>query len=100
KDRVDIRDAVFTAVESVRPQMDTLKHELVIRVPEEPIFVDGDLVRLAQVFANLLNNAAKYTKTSGQITLSLHKEDGRAVVRVVDPGIGIRADQMSRIFEM
>jgi CheY-like chemotaxis protein len=80
--------------------MDSRKHVLDVKTPPEPIFVDGDLARLAQVFANLLSNAAKYTAPGSNITLALEKVGDDAVVRVTDPGIGISPDQLSRIFEM
>jgi CheY-like chemotaxis protein len=80
--------------------MEAGKHELVVELPSTPIYVDGDITRLSQVFANLLNNAARYTESSGRITLRVTREDNDAVVRVTDPGIGIDARNLSQIFEM
>src|SRR5205814_9679993 len=66
----------------------------------QPLEVDADLGRLSQVFANLLNNAAKYTERSGRISITASREAGGAVVRVRDNGIGISAEQLPHIFEM
>ena len=100
KEPIDLRLAVDSAVESTAPQMDSRKHVLNVTTLPEPIFVHGDMARLAQVFANLLSNAAKYTAPGSPITLVLEKVGDDAVVRVIDQGIGISPDQMSRIFEM
>jgi PAS domain S-box-containing protein len=100
KARFDIALAVSNAVESIRPQVDLLQHELVIDLPPVPIYIDGDITRLAQVFVNLLSNAVRYTNKGGRIRLIVRREQADAVIRVIDPGIGISPDQMSRIFEM
>lgn len=100
KDQVNLGLAVSSAVESIRPLVDAQGHELTVNVPADPIYVEGDLARLAQIFANLLNNAAKYTDKGGRISLTLDRQDGEAVVRVRDSGIGIPADQLSHVFEM
>jgi PAS domain S-box-containing protein len=100
KEPLDLRSAISSAVESVGPQMDTRKHQLKVNTPPEPVFVDGDLARLAQVFANLLSNAAKYSEEGKTITVTLEQSDAEAIFRVADEGIGISPDQISRIFEM
>jgi PAS domain S-box-containing protein len=100
KDRINIGNAISSAVESIRPLMDARGHELIIDVPDAPIYVDGDSARLSQVFTNLLNNAAKYSNRGDRITLSLQLVNGDAVIRVLDHGIGLTSEQMSRIFEM
>ena len=100
KARFDIALAVSNAVETIRPQVDLLQHELVIDLPPVPIYIDGDITRLAQVFVNLLSNAVRYTNKGGRIRLIVRREQAGAVIRVIDPGIGISRDQMSRIFEM
>ena len=76
------------------------RHQLSVDLPPEPIIVHGDSVRLTQVFANLLNNSAKYTRPGGQIGISLRKEGNRAVVSVRDNGIGIPAELLGSVFEM
>jgi PAS domain S-box-containing protein len=100
KERFNIGEAVSSAVESIRPQMDARGHELLVDAPPEPIYVEGDTTRLSQVFVNLLNNAAKYTDRGGRITLTFRRVGSDAVIRVIDPGIGLTPEQISRIFEM
>src|SRR5262249_54435662 len=69
-------------------------------LPPAPLVLRGDPVRLAQVFLNLLNNAAKYTDPGGRISLTAERDGGDVVVRVRDTGIGISADMLPRIFEL
>jgi signal transduction histidine kinase len=98
--RIDLADAIAGAIETSRPRIDHAGHRLIVELPEEPLPLQGDLVRLAQVFLNLLNNAAKYTEPGGEIRLSAARQDGEAVVRVRDNGVGIAADQLPQLFEM
>jgi PAS domain S-box-containing protein len=100
KDRIDLSVAIATAVEAVRPHIDAQVQELVLQLPDESIWLDGDLGRLSQVFANLLNNASKYTDRGGRVTLVAERAGHEAVVRVLDTGIGIQADHLAGIFEM
>ena len=88
------------AIEIARPFIDAAGHALTVGLPSSPVDLEGDLTRLAQVFSNLLINAAKYTPARGQITLTVELEGAELVVRVADTGIGIAADQMSHIFDM
>ncbi|HEU4460901.1 MAG TPA: ATP-binding protein [Methylibium sp.] len=90
-----------SAVETARPLIDQAGHRLEIDiVTPEPMVVDGDAVRLAQVFANLLNNAAKYTERGGLISLSAKREGDEAVVSVRDNGVGIDAELLPRVFDL
>ena len=100
REPVEIAMAVARAVETAQPALDAEGHELVLSLCPEPLWIDGDIVRLAQVIANLLNNAAKYTERGGRITLVAEAEEGAAVVRVRDSGIGIAPEMLSRIFDM
>jgi PAS domain S-box-containing protein len=93
-------DVVSTAVETARPAITAAGHELTVELPREPVRLDADLTRLAQVFANLLNNSAKYTPHGGRIHLSAERRGGELVVEVRDTGIGIPAEALPRIFEM
>jgi PAS domain S-box-containing protein len=95
-----IATVIERAVEIARPAIDGGGHELKTVVPAEPLFVHGDLTRLAQVFSNLLVNAAKYTRERGLITLAAEARGSDVVVRVVDTGIGLSAGQVPQIFEM
>ena len=100
KERVELRAVIDAAVETSRPAIEEARHELVVIVPNEPIYVVGDAIRLAQVVTNLLNNSAKYTLKGGHIMLTVGREDGMAVVSVEDDGIGIPPAMLGRVFEM
>ena len=97
---VDLTQVVSTAVETSRPLIDSLRHELSVNLPGEALRVQGDFSRLTQVLANLLNNAAKYTEPGGRIALELTKSGSEAVFRVRDSGIGILPENIDRIFEL
>jgi PAS domain S-box-containing protein len=100
KEDLDIATAVVRAVETAQPIIETHGHRLTIELPDEPIWVQGDLIRLSQVIANLLTNAAKYTDRAGHITLGVTRDNGQAVVRVRDTGIGISSEVVGRIFDL
>lgn len=100
KQRVELTQVIKGAIESSRSVMEQCGHQLVVDLPSEPIYLQGDLVRLAQVFLNLLNNAAKYTERGGRIWLSAMRQGDKVVVRVKDTGIGIPPKQLSRLFEI
>ncbi|HEX3869282.1 MAG TPA: PAS domain S-box protein [Pirellulales bacterium] len=100
KECIEFSTIVEHAVEASRPFIEDHAHQLTVTVPPEPLFVNGDAVRLSQVFANLLNNAAKYTKNGGRITLSARREGATLVASVRDTGIGIPNEMLSRIFDM
>ena len=97
---VDLRAAIDVAVETSRPLIDAAGHRLSVSLSGDALIVDADPVRLAQVFANLLNNAARYTDPGGRIDIAVRREDGWAEVRVSDTGIGIPAAELPTIFEM
>jgi PAS domain S-box-containing protein len=99
KQRMSLTTAIDSALETSRPLIDAAGHELTVDLPAEPLWVDGDTTRLAQVFANLLNNAAKYTER-GRIGIIARCEGERAIVSVRDSGIGIAAEALPHIFEM
>ncbi len=100
RDRIDLLSAIEQAVETTRPLIEAQGQRLQIELPNEPCLLYGDLTRLTQVFANLLNNAAKYTEPGGRIWLSAREEGGRAVISVRDSGIGIEAPQLPFVFDM
>ena len=97
---MELAAVVEAAVETSRPLIEGGGHELTISLPPEPVYLDADPVRLAQVFANLLNNAAKYTDRGGRIGLTAERAGDEAVISVADTGIGIAADVLPRLFEM
>ena len=100
KERVELTDVLDSAIETVRPLIEASGHELTVTLPSQPVPFYADPARLAQVFANLLNNAAKYTAKAGHIWLTAERRADRAVVSVRDTGIGIAADHLSDIFDM
>ena len=100
KERVELAAVVASAVESCRPLVELSGHTLAVGLPPDALTLDADPVRLAQVFINLLNNAAKYTRRGGHIWLTAEREGSDAVVRVRDDGVGIPADMLSRVFDM
>jgi PAS domain S-box-containing protein len=99
RDRVQLGAAINAAVESCRMLMERSRHQMTVSMPVEPIHVDADLARLAQVFSNLIANAVKYTELGGQIWITADREGDEAVVRVRDNGPGIPADMLETIFE-
>ncbi|MFD0738410.1 ATP-binding protein [Lysobacter koreensis] len=100
RERVDITSVLRNAIDLSRPLVDAGKHQLVVDVVDEPLFIDADPVRIAQVFGNLLNNAAKYAAPGGCITLSARREGEQAVVSVRDRGIGIEPEMLPHVFEL
>jgi PAS domain S-box-containing protein len=100
KEPVELRVILNNAVEACRSFSDARKHELSVSLPTESIWVDGDPVRLEQIFVNLLNNAAKYTGPGGLIRVSVHREAGEGVVTLRDNGAGISPEMLPRIFDL
>jgi len=100
RSEVPLASVIHQAVEASRPLMDSSRHELRVNLPPNPIYVNADPNRLAQVFGNLLNNSAKYTPPGGTISVTAERRGDEAVVTVRDTGSGIPADKLERIFEM
>jgi len=98
--RVTLADIIASAVETARPMIDAAEHQLTVTLPSEPALLDADLTRLAQVFGNLLTNAAKYTPKGGRIALEAQLEDSSVVVSVSDNGIGLHPESLRSIFGM
>ena len=97
---VELSTVIQQAVEVARPLIDKAGHKLIVDLPDEPIYLNADRARLAQVFGNLLNNSSKYTRPHGTITLSAKQTDGEVVVTVKDTGAGIPRDKLASIFDM
>lgn len=100
RELVSLQSITDIALESARPAIDGAKHSLEVVAPDSPIWVDGDVTRLAQVVGNLLNNASKYTPPGGKISVELESRDDRALLHVSDNGIGIPAEMLGHVFDM
>jgi PAS domain S-box-containing protein len=100
KEPVELATIVRHAVETSEPLIVASGQTLEVHLPPEPLWLQGDGVRLAQVLSNLLNNAARYSDSGGQVTVRGWSEDGQAVISVRDTGIGIEPDALPRMFEM
>ena len=100
RERLDLSTALRMAVETSRPFIEIRRHTLTVDAQAGQHFVDADATRIAQVFANLLNNSAKYSPPGSSITIRLGIEDGHARVTVSDNGVGIPPTMLNRVFEM
>ena len=99
REPVELASIVHSAVEAVRPLCASMNHELSVTLPPQPVYLNADPSRLAQVVGNLLNNACKFTEPGGRIRLTVEREGEEVLIRVQDTGIGIAAEQLPRIFE-
>ncbi len=97
---VDVARLASGVVETNRPLIEARRHKLAVELPTILLFASADPVRLEQVISNLLTNAAKYTDVSGHIHLTVVAEDGCAVIRVRDNGVGISAKLLPRVFDL
>jgi PAS domain S-box-containing protein len=97
--RIELADVIRSAVEVSRPPIEAAGLSLTVELPPGPVLLDADPTRLAQVFTNLLNNAAKFTDAGGQVSLTAEPLGGEVVVRVRDTGIGIAATDLPRVFD-
>jgi PAS domain S-box-containing protein len=97
---VELAPVVQAAIESCRPLLDGKQHLLEVVLPPSPLYVDADPTRLVQVFANLLNNACKYTDRGGHLRIALERQAQEAVVTVADDGNGIPTGMLPKVFDM
>ena len=97
---VDLRQIVHSAIEISQPLIVAGRHRLTTRLPPQPVRMRADPVRLAQVFANLLNNAAKYTPVAGEIAIRVDVSDDQARIVIEDDGIGIAKEMLTEVFDM
>ena len=100
RERVYVDAVVSAAIDTARPSIDAKSHELVVHFAQRALYVEGDPVRLAQIVANLLINAAKFTHPKGRIDLALRADDAELEISVRDNGTGIDASELPRVFEM
>ena len=97
---VDVAALLRAALDTTQPMFEAARHNLIVDLPDTPITVMGDAVRLTQVFTNLLTNAAKYTNAGGRIALTARCDGDNAVITVRDNGIGIAPSHLDSVFEM
>jgi signal transduction histidine kinase len=100
KEKIQIADIVRAAVEASQPLIDSAGHSLTLEMPSDPVWLDADLTRLAQVLSNLLNNAAKYTEAGGKIELAVRTEGDDVIVTISDNGIGIAPEMQVNVFQL
>ena len=100
KENVAVSDFLRHALESCQPLIESKSHRVTVKVADEPLRVFGDSVRLAQIAANIINNAAKYTPPGGRIEIDAARGGDEVVLRVRDNGVGISADMMPRVFDL
>lgn len=98
--RVELASILQDAIDAARPTIDEQRHELVLRQPPEALTLEGDSTRLAQVFMNLLLNAAKYMDAGGRIDVTVEASSGEARITLADQGIGIAPGRLEKVFEM
>ena len=99
KRTVDVGVLATQAIETCSPAIERRRHTVAISLPDAPVYVEADSARISQVLCNLLNNAAKFMHEGGRIELSVAEQDGAALVRVRDQGVGIPSHMLERIFE-
>ncbi len=97
---VDLREAIDAAIETARPLIESKQHAISVVLPQEPVGLHADPLRITQLLSNLLTNAAKYTDARGSIEVSASVDDGWVEVRVRDNGIGLEGDATERVFGM
>jgi CheY-like chemotaxis protein/two-component sensor histidine kinase len=100
KSALTVDAAIARAVDSVRPLVSAKQQDLVVTLPEEPVVLEGDLVRLAQAVSNILVNATKFTLPGGRIHVRVARDDQQVAIAIEDNGIGIPSDMISNIFDM
>lgn len=100
KSRAELTSIIGAAIETARPMLDAKRHTVALDLPTEPVQLEADPMRLAQVFSNLLINAAKYTDPGGRIQLRALQQGQTVVLSVSDNGIGISADKLPQVFDM
>jgi signal transduction histidine kinase len=99
-ERIDLRTVAAHAAQTVDFTMQQRSHRMTTSFPDAPVWLQADPARLEQVFVNLLLNAAKYTDAGGNVGLFVEREEGEAIVRIRDSGIGIAPDVLPHVFDL
>ncbi|WP_312487270.1 PAS domain-containing hybrid sensor histidine kinase/response regulator [Massilia timonae] len=97
--RVELGRLIRDALQASMPLIESGRHQVALRLVDEPLWVEADALRLTQVFANLINNAAKYTPPGGALEIGLRSENGEAVAWVADNGVGLDRSMIERVFD-
>lgn len=97
---VTVEQVINSAIEAIQPTLEKQRHKLQVRMPDEPLVLQADGARLSQVFANLLNNAAKYTAPGGSIEVAIEAKPLEVVISIKDTGVGLDVTELDRIFDM
>ncbi|SNS52761.1 PAS domain S-box-containing protein [Noviherbaspirillum humi] len=100
RETISVGAVLDTALEECRLKLEAAGHEVEVNLPQQPLHIDADLVRMAQVLSNLLDNAAKYTPDGGRIVVGVDSRGDEVLISVTDNGIGIDADLLPRIFDL
>jgi PAS domain S-box-containing protein len=100
KERIDLKSIIEQLTDAHRPLAERAGLTMAVTVPLHSLYLEGDAVRLVQLFGNLLNNACKYTEHGGHISMSLQRSNDEVIISIKDTGVGIPADMLHRIFEM
>jgi signal transduction histidine kinase len=100
RERIDLRDVVSNAIETLESDINERHHRLTTALPDAPVWLHADPGRLEQVFVNLLANASRYTDAGGELAVWVHTQDGHAIVRVHDSGIGIAPEVLPHLFDL
>jgi len=99
-EELELRAIVQEAIDTARPQIEEARHQLVVSMPPQPLWVRGDSVRLVQIFGNLLSNAAKYTPSGGEVRVTLEPEGECARISIRDTGVGLSHEMLPKVFEL
>jgi CheY-like chemotaxis protein/two-component sensor histidine kinase len=100
RERISLASVLDAAIEASMPNVQRAGHTLRTNLTSEPLFLDADHTRVAQVISNLLNNATKYTPPGGMIELAAHQSDGLVIITITDNGLGIPPDRLEDVFDM
>jgi PAS domain S-box-containing protein len=100
RDPIELGGLIRHTVEIARPVFEERGHELSVCLPDEPVWLEADAVRLEQVLSNLLNNAIKFTEDGGTISVAAERQAHEIILRVKDTGVGITPDLLPRIFDL
>jgi PAS domain S-box-containing protein len=100
REQINLMTVLTNAVETWRSLNGASGHDLMVKMPEDSVFVDADATRLEQVFSNILNNAVKYSEPGSHIRLSVNRSNNAVLVSIKDSGVGIPPEMLASVFDM